>query len=164
MATTCSTAKIERVQALGPDLTIDYQIQDFSRLIQDYDVVLDTVGGENEPLSLRVLKERAGAHYVSLLMPMAVYIDEYGFLRGGFSAIRELMSKKRACGKLGIKYDWGAFRFDAQALTAVKELIEKGKIKPGVDRTFPLSEIAGAHEYAESGKAFGKIGIEISSG
>ena len=120
-ATTCSTAKIERVQALGPDLTIDYQIQDFSRLIQDYDVVLDTVGGENEPLSLRVLKERAGAHYVSLLMPMAVYIDEYGFLRGGFSAIRDLMSKKRACGKLGIKYDWGAFRFDAQALTAVKE-------------------------------------------
>src|SRR3954447_6065533 len=56
VATTTGTANVEWVSALGADLVIDYKKQDFESLISDYDLVLDTKGGEILRKSLRVLK------------------------------------------------------------------------------------------------------------
>jgi len=158
---TCSTEKIERVRQLGADQVIDYKTEDFSLLLKDYDLVLDSVGGDNEEKSLRVLKKGAGAQYVTLIIPVLGAIDSQGFLRGGLSAIREFLRKKKACKKHSIHYHWGLFKSDRQALLAVKDLIDQGKINPIVDRSFPLSQLAEAHQFAESGKAFGKIAITI---
>lgn len=162
VTTTCSTDKIEKVKALGADRVIDYKTEDFTQVTAHYDVVLDTVGCENEQKSLSVLKQDSDSHYVSLVIPVLAAIDNKGFFRGGLSAIKELLRKKKACKKHGIQYHWGMFKSNRKALETVKALIESGKIKPMVDKVFPLSQLADAHDYAESGKAFGKVGIEIS--
>jgi len=162
VATTCSTEKLEKVKALGADLVIDYKKQDFSQLISNYDVVLDTVGGDNEQKSIQVLKKDGNAHYVTLVTPVLRAIDDKGFLWGGFLALTELLRKKKACKKLGIHYHWGLFKSDAGALATVKDLIENDKIRPVVDRVFPLDKLTYAHGYAETGKAFGKVSIEVS--
>jgi len=159
---TCSTEKVERVRQLGADQVIDYKTQDFSQRLNDFDLVLDTVGGENEEKSFRILKKASGAQYVTLAVPVLGAIDKHGFLRGGFNAIRELLRKKKACKQQNIDYHWGLFKSNRDALTAVKDLIDQGKINPLLDRTFPLDQMAKAHEYAESGQVFGKVGIEIS--
>jgi alcohol dehydrogenase len=56
VATTTGTANVEWVKGPGADLVIDYKKQDFESLISDYDLVLDTQGGETLRTSLRVLK------------------------------------------------------------------------------------------------------------
>jgi len=162
VSATCSTEKLERVKQLGADRVIDYKTEDFTQLLKEFDLVLDTVGGDNEEKSLHVLKKSGGAQYVTLLVPVLGAIDKHGFLRGGFSAIRELLRKKKACKKQNILYHWGLFKSNRNALMAVKDLIDQGKIKPVLDCSFPLIQMAQAHDYAESGKAFGKVGIDIS--
>lgn len=56
VATTVSTAKVDLVKGLGADVVVDYRTQDFEELLDGYDVVLDSLGGENLAKSLRVLK------------------------------------------------------------------------------------------------------------
>jgi len=164
---TCSTDKVERVRQLGADRVIDYKTQDFTQGLKGFDLVLDTVGGDYEEKSLRVLsKDAAGqkgaeAQYVTLLVPILAAIDDKGFIRGGFSSVMELLRKKKTYKKQNIQYHWGLFKSDRDALVVIKDLIEQGKIKPVVDCSFPLNRLAEAHDYAESGKAFGKVGIDI---
>lgn len=56
MATTVSTAKVDLARDLGADVVIDYCTQDFAEVLDGYDVVLDSLGGDNLTKSLRVLK------------------------------------------------------------------------------------------------------------
>lgn len=56
VATTVSTAKVDLVKDLGADIAVDYRTQDFEEVLDGYDVVLDSLGGENLAKSLRVLK------------------------------------------------------------------------------------------------------------
>lgn len=167
VTTTCSTDKVERVRQLGVDRVIDYKTQDFTQLLNGFDLVLDTVGGDYEEKSLQVLskgaagQKGAGAQYVTLVIPALAAIDNKGFIRGGFSAVMTLIRKKKACKKQNIEYHWGMFKSSRDALIVIKGLIERGKIKPVIDCSFPLNRLVEAHTYAESGKAFGKIGIDI---
>ncbi len=161
VTTTCSTKKIERARALGADCVIDYQQEDISHMTSDFDVVLDTVGGANEQKSLHLLKKHSNAHYVSLVIPVLSAIDNSGLLKGAIGSAITLMRKKRACKKNGIHYHWGMFKSNKDALKAVKDLLDKHEIKPVVDKTFPLDQLAEAHNYAESGNVFGKVAIEI---
>ena len=159
--TTCSTSKVEKVKALGADLVIDYCQQDFTKLVDNCDVVFDTVGGDVEPKSLRVLKKNGESYYVTLIFPALANIDQSGIFRGAIQSISVFLSKKKAFKKQGVNYGWGMFKSNKEALTVVKVLIEDGKIKPAVGKSFPLAQLADAHTYAESGKAFGKIAIAI---
>lgn len=56
MATTVSTAKVDLAKDLGADIVVDYRTQDFEEVLDGYDVVLESLGGENLAKSLRVLK------------------------------------------------------------------------------------------------------------
>jgi len=159
--TTCSTGKVEKVKALGADIVIDYQKQDFTKLANNCDVVFDTVGGNYEERSLQVLKKNGASYYVTLAFPLLANIDQNGIFRGAIQSILEFLRNKKTFKKQGVNYGWGMFKSNKDALTVIKELIEKGKIKPTVGKTFPLARIAVAHTYAESGKAFGKIAIAI---
>ncbi|RLA46117.1 MAG: NADP-dependent oxidoreductase [Gammaproteobacteria bacterium] len=169
VATTCSTAKVEWLRQLGADQVIDYQLQDFTKELCDFDVVLDTVGGKNEARSLQVLATHRNldsqsgicSQYVSIITPVLGNIDQHGFVVGGIRSIATLIRKKRQCKKQGIGYHWAMYKANTQALEEVKALIEQGKIKPVIDKVYPLSQIAEAHCYVESGKACGKVVIEI---
>jgi NADPH:quinone reductase-like Zn-dependent oxidoreductase len=67
VATTTSTANLDLVKRLGADIVIDYRKDDFETILRDYDVVLDTLGGETLEKSLRVLKP--GGKLISLSGP-----------------------------------------------------------------------------------------------
>lgn len=169
VATTCRASKVEWVEQLGADRVINYEREDFSEVLSDFDVVLDTVGGDNEAGSLRVLKKRAKgesqpsseSHYVSLVTPVLGNIDEFGFVGGGIRSAVTLLRKKRQYKKQGIRFHWALFKSNAGALEEIRQLIESGNIKPTVDRVYALSHIVDAHHYIESGEARGKVVIEI---
>lgn len=161
VATTCSTSKVEAVRQLGADQVIDYKQEDFSQLLSDFDVVLDTVGGDQEAPSLSILKANGNSHYITLVFPALANIDQYGFLKGAFKTIKTFLGKKKTCKKQGIQYHWGMFSSSPEALEHVRQQVEKGNIRPVLDRCFPLDQIAQAHNYAESGQATGKVGITI---
>ncbi len=163
VATTCSGDKAKAVKALGADRVINYRTEDFSKSLSGFDLVLDTVGGEQEALSLSVLKKNADTHYITLVFPALANIDQYGFFRGALKTIKTLISKKRACRKQGINYNWGMFKSSPEALEHVRNLVESGKIKAVVDSSYPLAQLAEAHDYTESGQATGKVAVTVTA-
>ena len=62
VATTTGTSNVEWVRDLGADIVIDYRTQDFETVVHDYDVVLDSQGGDTLAKSLRVLKPGGHSH------------------------------------------------------------------------------------------------------
>src|SRR6266480_3704595 len=67
VATTTSTANLDWVKRLGADIVIDYKKDDFEKTLRDYDVVLNSLGGETLEKSLRVLKP--GGKLISISCP-----------------------------------------------------------------------------------------------
>jgi NADPH:quinone reductase-like Zn-dependent oxidoreductase len=63
--------------------------------------------------------------------------------------------------RLGRRYFWGFMRPDGAALARVADLVSRGRIRPLVDRVFPLADVALAHEYCEGGMARGKIMLDF---
>lgn len=163
--TTCSPNKVAWVKQLNPDEVINYRTENFAETISTVDLVLDTVGGDNEALSLKVLAKKQGEHplpcYVSLITPVLGNIDKMGVFKGSICSIKTLIQMKQRCKKMGIRYEWALFRPNHRALHLVSMLIEQGKIRPVVDRVFPLTQIVDAHRYVESGNVCGKVVIEI---
>jgi NADPH:quinone reductase-like Zn-dependent oxidoreductase len=123
----CSTNKMDMVRGLGADHVIDYSLEDYTQGRQRYDWIVDVAGNRSIFECRRALK------------PRGVYV-----LLGG--------STSRICGclflgplisladskKLGFLW-WKPFKTEDVAL--LKELIEAGKIKPVIDRTYPLNEV-----------------------
>jgi len=134
---TTSTANVDLVKKLGADEVIDYTTRDFSERLTGLDVVFDTLGGSVLDRSWKVLKK--GGILVSIAgNPDPAEAEKYG--------VRT------------------AYVFVGPSVTILNELrtlIETGKIKPVIDRVYTLDEIRLAHQYSQSGRAKGKIVIEI---
>jgi len=177
----CSTRNVELVTRLGADIVVDYRRQDFSRALSDYDVALDTIGkpsdfeamdgkryNEGSPDDfdeqlLSVLKTHADAAYVTICSPKMVLTDRYG-LEEGLRRAEEIYARRREAQRaLGRRYYWSFFNPDGGALAEVAALVEAGRVQPVIDRVFPLEEMAAAHLYCESGRAQGKIVIDIAA-
>lgn len=133
----------EFTTALGADRVIDYQREDFTRSGGTYDLIFDAVGVRAFSECRRVL-DRHGV-YVSTLPSAATVRDlVVGSFRQGPRARAVFLRVKRA---------------DLDALTA---LIEAGKVRPRIDRVFPLAQAAEAHAYSEAGRTRGKIVIRVA--
>ncbi|OSY49047.1 Phenolphthiocerol synthesis polyketide synthase type I Pks15/1 [Streptomyces fradiae ATCC 10745 = DSM 40063] len=104
VATTASTAKVDLVKELGADEVIDYRTQDFTEVLHDYDVVLDSLGGENLAKSLRVLKP--GGQAISVVGPpdpaSARELGSNPVLRLAVTALRA--KTRRQAKRLGVTY------------------------------------------------------------
>jgi NADPH:quinone reductase-like Zn-dependent oxidoreductase len=140
----CSSRNVDMVRSIGADQVIDYTQEDFTRSGQLYDFILDNAG--NHALSdLR-----------RVLTPTGTLIPNNGdaglgpFVRAALLSmfvrqkLRPFLSKE-----------------SRKDLLALKELIESGKVKPVIDRTYPLSEVPQAIRYLEEGHARGKIVIAV---
>jgi NADPH:quinone reductase-like Zn-dependent oxidoreductase len=161
VATTCSTRNVDFVRSLGADVIVDYTRSKVGAELRDYDVVLDG-SFDLEADLLGTLKTGADAAYITITSPKIRLADEFGLEEGLRRADQLLSNRVAAQIKLGRRYYWGFMRPDGAALSRVSELVEQGAIRPYVDRVFPLSEIAAAHEYCESGVARGKIVMDLS--
>jgi NADPH:quinone reductase-like Zn-dependent oxidoreductase len=151
-----STDKLDLLKSIGTDLVMDFTRQDFTAEGQRYDLILDIPG--NHPFS----KVRRA------LTPDGVYVlighDGYGA-----SAGRWLGSLRRFLKLIVISpfvkqlppLDFSSPN-KREAMAQVRELLEAGKVTPVVDRTFPLDEVPQAIEYLESGRARGKIVINVA--
>jgi NADPH:quinone reductase-like Zn-dependent oxidoreductase len=141
----CGTDNVELVRGLGADRVIDYTAEDFTRDEQTYDVVLDSVGKSSFGRCRRLLKPH-GIYLSSELGPHA----QNPFL----ALIAPLHSGKKV--KFPIP------KHDQEMVEYFKELIESGKFRPVIDRTYPLDQIVGAYRYVETGQKTGNVVITVA--
>jgi len=136
------TEKLEMLRSIGADHVIDYTQEDFTKNGQTYDVILDTIGKSSFSSSLRSLDENG------------TYLNANPGLLGG---VRMRWTSKRSSKKV---ISWTA-GYTANNLLALTELIEAGKIKPVIDRRYPLEQTAEAHRYVDSGQKKGNVVITV---
>ncbi|MEK3767032.1 NADP-dependent oxidoreductase [Paenibacillus sp. FSL R5-0887] len=161
VATTTSDAGAELVKSLGADQIINYKTEAFDKILQNYDGVFDTIGGETLEKAFKTVKQ--GGQIVSVSgLPNARFGKEYGagFIKTNiFRLITRKLSKLEA--KHKVKYSFLFMKPSGSQLEVISELIESGQIKPVIDQVFPFVEAQKAMEYSESGRAKGKIILKI---
>ncbi|KZX20805.1 NADP-dependent oxidoreductase [Rathayibacter tanaceti] len=140
VATTVSGGNVEFVRGLGADVVIDYRTQDFERELSGYDLVLDSLGGENLDRSLRVLAPGGKAVGISG-PPDPAFAAEKGLnpvLRLAITALsRRIRSRAK---KLGVSYEFLFMRADGEQLARIAELVDSGAVHPVVGATFPFEQ------------------------
>lgn len=138
----CSTTNIDLVKSLGADKVIDYTKEDFAGNGEIYDVILDIVCMASFSGCMRSLKKEGtylqvvGAPAISIKMKWA-----------------GMTSNKTLIGGTAIP--------KSENLLFLKELLEEGKIKPVIDRTYPLEQIVEAHRYVDKGHKRGNVVINV---
>jgi NADPH:quinone reductase-like Zn-dependent oxidoreductase len=138
-----SISKMEMLRSLGADHVIDYTKQDFTDSLQTFDIIFDVVCKAPFTLLLRML--RSGGRCV-LANPSTSH-----FIRG-------LWATKTSDRKVIFGSDTGS----TEHLLYIKELVEDRKLRPVIDRTFPLDQMAEAHRYAETEQKKGNIVIMVT--
>ncbi len=144
----CSTEKVDLVRSLGADHVLDYREADYTRSGDRYDWILDTDSHHSILDVRRAL--RPGGVYVTL-GGSAVPILKALVLGPLISA-----AGTRSTGML---LWWKPF--DQDDVATLKDLISAGKVKPVIDRQFPLDEIVDALRYIDGGHARGKVIITV---
>jgi NADPH:quinone reductase-like Zn-dependent oxidoreductase len=139
VATTGSSKNEEFLESLGADIVIKYDQQDFQQELKDYDLVVDTMGGEIQAKSFQVLKK--GGTLVSIVQPP----DE------------------KKAEEMGINAKFHLLIPNGKQLSELADLMAAGKLKPVVGSIFELSEqgLRDAHALSETHHAKGKIVIRI---
>jgi 2-desacetyl-2-hydroxyethyl bacteriochlorophyllide A dehydrogenase len=138
----CSTAKIELVKSLGADKVIDYTKDDFSKSGESYDVIFDTIGKSPFSDSVRSLKKN-GCYLLANPTVTQMILGLW----------HSVTSTKK------IMFEFAGYR--AEDLIFLKELIEAGKLKTVIDRSYPLEQTAEAHRYVEEGHKKGNVIISL---
>ncbi|MFD4633584.1 NADP-dependent oxidoreductase [Streptomyces sp. NPDC058284] len=138
--TTVGRSKREFVEGLGADEVIDYTAVDFTEKIRDIDVVLDTIGGDTVERSLDVL--RPGGHLVTAVA------EQDARLAARYEAA-------------GVHFSGIAVDPDPLALRALVELVEHGRLRVHVQRTFPFERVADAHRLLDEGHLLGKLVLTV---
>jgi NADPH:quinone reductase-like Zn-dependent oxidoreductase len=147
------------VRGLGADTVIEYRAQDFEQLLGGYDLVLDSLGGENLEKSLRVL--RPGGKAISIAGPP----DAATARQLGVNAVVRLaviaMSAgiRRRARKLGVAYEFLFMRASGAQLGEIAKLIDGGAIRPILGTTASFEELPEALAALERGGIRGKAVI-----
>lgn len=161
VATTTSTANVALVKNLGADVVVDYKSQDFEQLLRDYDVVLNSQDGKTLDKSLSVLK-RGGA-LVSISGPPDPDFGRDIAAPRFVKLIMRLLSSgvRRRARARGINYSFLFMKADGAQLREITDLIERGAIRPVIDKVFPFEATNEAMAHVESGRAKGKVVIKV---
>ncbi|NGN64746.1 NADP-dependent oxidoreductase [Streptomyces sp. A7024] len=160
VTTTVNGKDADKARTLGADHVIDYTTTDFAEQPAAYDLVLDSLGGENLTKSLTVLKP--GGLAISVVGPPdPAFAAQVG--KPLLKPVMGLLSRKvRArARKLGVRYAFFFMRADGAQLKALAALYDAGTLVPVLDRTFPFDETLDAMAYVENGRAKGKIVVTL---
>src|SRR4029453_5856750 len=148
----CSTRNVDLVSTLGAREIVDYTREDFTRAGQSYDVVLDLVGNR----SLRDLRR--------VVAPGGRLVLSGGGNpgHGQYLGPIGLMARAGLFGRLlGVRGRIPRAAPDAERLTVTAEMGGGGKIRPVLDRTYPLAEAVAAMRHLEVEHARGKIVVTL---
>jgi NADPH:quinone reductase-like Zn-dependent oxidoreductase len=143
----CSTANLELVKSLGADKVIDYTKEDFTKTGQTYDIIFDAVGKSSFSRCKRALNQR-GIYLTTVITLAGLFQLLWASMVGGKKA-KFMTAGLRPPGEI------------TKDLILGKELIEAGKIKPVIDRRYPLEQIVEAHRYVEKGHKKGNVVITV---
>ena len=141
----CSTKNVEMVRSIGADHVIDYTRDDFTQAGRQYDLILDNVGNRSFSDCRRILKPdgliipntgHAGMGYVIKAVARSLFMRQQGGMR--------------------------VTQANHKDLNLLKELVESGKVKPVIDRTYTLEKIPEALGYAEQGHVKGKVTVTVA--
>ena len=141
----CSTANLELVKSLGADKVIDYTRQDFTQNGETYDIIVDSVAGRT-----------SFARCKNSLAPKGLYLA----VAGGLKEMIQMLWTSITGGK---KVLAGTPPERKAELNFIRELVEAGKIKPVIDRRYPLEQMAEAHLYVDQGHKKGSVVITIAA-
>ena len=143
----CSTANLAWVQSLGADQVIDYTQEEFTENGKAYDIIFDTVGKRSFSQCKGSLTDE-GIYLTTVPKPEIMLQALWFAKRGG---------KKVKFAATGLR----SAREKSKDLVLLAELLEAGKIKPVIDRCYPLEQIAEAHRYVEQGHKKGNVVISV---
>ncbi|MFY9958745.1 NADP-dependent oxidoreductase [Bradyrhizobium sp.] len=163
VTTTASTRGEALVRSLGCDEVIDYTVQDLSSGQRRFDAGFDLIGGKTLEQMFEIMKPGTKIVSVAALPEPQTAIRDLGGRRA-LSAIFWLISygiRSRAR-RAGVSYRYLFMHPSGSELALLAELIEQGKLKAIIDRTYPLAKIAEALAYVESGRAKGKVVVTVS--
>ncbi|MEN5039644.1 NADP-dependent oxidoreductase [Stenotrophomonas sp. TWI1149] len=161
IATTTSTPNVAWVKDLGADVVIDYRQQDFATELHGYDVVLYSLGKDELQRSLQILKP--GGHLISISGPPTPSFAAARGLAWPLKQVMRLLSLgiRRKAKLKGVTYSFVFMRADGAQLSTITSLVESGAIAPVIDRVFPFQDTQGALAHVESGRAKGKVVVEL---
>ena len=161
ISSTCSEGNIELLKSLGVNEIIDYRRNSFQEVLKDYDLVYDLLGDSVLDNSIeeccKVLKKDASSHYITLTHPFINTMDSKGLFLGIPHAL--LLRQKLKAAYKPINVHWSIYRPSLSGLQELTYLAEENIIKPVIDSTYSLSEIAKAHEKVATGHSSGKVVI-----
>jgi NADPH:quinone reductase-like Zn-dependent oxidoreductase len=142
----CSTPKVEMVRSLGADQVLDYKKQDILQSGGTYDLILDI----------------AATHSMRSFAPLLKPTGRYVVAGGALSRIFQSMLLGPLFSLFGSKKFGNLMAQPNQKdLKFLKELFEKGQLKPAIDKIYPLREVKEGLRYLQDGRAQGKVVISI---
>src|SRR2546428_9118707 len=137
-----STRKLDMLRSIGADHAIDYKREDFTKNGKKYDVIFDTVGKSSYSPSLRSLKEN-------------------GFYLLGNPGLWQMIRAPWTSRRGGRRVIGRTDPYKVEDLVVLKELIEDGMIRSGIDRRYTLEQTAEAHMYVDTGQKAGNVVITV---
>jgi NADPH:quinone reductase-like Zn-dependent oxidoreductase len=137
---TASARNRDFVRGLGADEVVDYEAGPFEETVRNVDLVLDTMGGETQARSWKVLKR--GGLLVSIVSPPPAELAVAHDVRGAYVFVQP----------------------NAVQLAEIAELTDRGLLRPALDVVFQLSEARQAQERSQGGHVRGKIVLEVPGG
>lgn len=161
VATTTSTANVDLVKSLGADIVVDYKKEDFEKVLQGHDVVMNSLGKDTLEKSIAVLKP--GGKLISISGPPD---PDFARQNGSGWPLRQVMRLlslgiRRKSKRRGIGYSFLFMTANGGQLEKITALIEAGHIRPVMDRIFPFEKTNEALDYIQTGRAKGKVVITV---
>jgi NADPH:quinone reductase-like Zn-dependent oxidoreductase len=162
VATTTSTKNAELVRSLGADVVIDYNAQDFEKVLSGYDLVLNSQDAKTLEKSLRVLKP--GGLVISISGPPDPAFAKEAGLSPFLKLVMHLLSRgvRKKAKALAVRYSFLFMRAQGQQLSEIAALIESGVIRPVIEKVYPFEKTGDALAYIETGRAKGKVVIKVA--
>lgn len=143
----CGPANLELIKSIGADRAIDYTKEDYTKSVEKYDIVFDAVS-KSTFFRCRKILVPDGIYLCTVpslnIMLNMLWTSFFGSKKAVFTAtgLRKPAEKK-------------------EDLNLLNKIIESGKLKAVIDRTYPLEQIAEAHRYVETGHKKGSVAIRI---
>jgi alcohol dehydrogenase len=161
VTTTTSSKNVDFVRSLGADSVIAYDRANYLEQGGDYDIVYDTLGGAFTVDAFKVVKR--GGTVISLSGPPDrdfARREGAGMLVG---AVVWLMGRKvyAASARAGAAYCWFFTEPSGEQLRDIAALVDRGAIKPVIDREFAFERLPEALSYLEAGRARGKVVLKV---
>ncbi len=138
IATTVAAEDMERARQLGADQVLDFRAQDFAAVLENYDAVIDTQGGDVQRSSIGIV--RKGGKVVTLnSVDHAEYAQEQG-----------------------VELEMLIHQANGTQLKEIAEMVDLGQLQVHVDKVFPAAQALEAISYSENGQAKGKVVLDMN--